>query len=104
LVLLCTVEESRSLPLYIWWVRLKERFANKISGVDDTHCGWDRELLVGSTFQHWRIIFQVTSKARFMESTGGDALSRHRKARLSMASAASSKQFSIFFVTFFFFF
>jgi hypothetical protein len=42
-ILLCTVEESRSLPLCIWWVRLKERFANKIFGVDDTHCGWDRE-------------------------------------------------------------
>jgi hypothetical protein len=29
--------------------------------VDDTHCGWNRELLVGSTFQYWRIIFQVPS-------------------------------------------
>jgi hypothetical protein len=57
LVLLCIVEELRSLPFHIWCTRLKKRFANKIFGVDDAHCGWDRELLVESLLQHSRFIF-----------------------------------------------
>ena len=39
------------------------RFVEAILGVNDAHCGWNRELLVESVLQHWIIFFATIGHA-----------------------------------------